>query len=129
MFHFKKSVIPRLRSLVQAAVLREEIDVSKETHLRPSLAEKTAAAAAAAADIAQASEELLNSKLQGQANSHAEKPLSNSDFSASTTISRQPYANGKIYWDYSSVGRSSIPRASLEPSAAPHPRSYMEVIY
>ncbi|KAK4776754.1 hypothetical protein SAY86_005442 [Trapa natans] len=159
---FKKAVIPRLRSWVRAVVLAEENGVSRETHLRPSLAEETAAAAkaaaAAAADIAKASEELLNSKLQekkflgeimnllnvqlceiksvgvavknlqGQENSYAPNPLSNCDFSASSTISKQPYSNGKRDWEYSSVGRSSIPRASLEPSAAPHPKSYMEIM-
>lgn len=67
-------MIPRLRSWIRAVVLGEENGISKETHLRPSLAEETAAAAkaaaTAAADMAKASEELLNSKLQGKLSTH-----------------------------------------------------------
>ncbi|XP_031374664.1 peroxisomal membrane protein PEX14-like isoform X1 [Punica granatum] len=116
------------------------------------------AAAAAAADVAKASEELLNSKLQekklfgeimnlldvqlremksigvavknlqGQANSYVRNPLSSRDLAAPTSFSKQPYANGKADLDYRTAGRSSIPQASTEPSAAPHPKSYMEIM-
>ncbi|KAH6798034.1 hypothetical protein C2S52_022588 [Perilla frutescens var. hirtella] len=44
-----------------------------------------------------------------------------------TTNSRQPYVNGKADADSRSV-RSLSPPASVEPSAAPHPKSYMEIV-
>ncbi|KAH6798521.1 peroxin 14 [Perilla frutescens var. frutescens] len=44
-----------------------------------------------------------------------------------TTNSRQPYVNGKADTDSRSV-RSLSPPASVEPSAAPHPKSYMEIM-
>ncbi|GFP92343.1 peroxisomal membrane protein pex14 [Phtheirospermum japonicum] len=50
----------------------------------------------------------------------------------SVANSRQPYANGKADADSSSVFRavrSMSPPASVEPSAAPHPKSYMDVLF
>ncbi|KAK4479326.1 hypothetical protein RD792_014838, partial [Penstemon davidsonii] len=49
------------------------------------------------------------------------------DQRVSATSSRQPYANGKADTNLRSV-RSLSPPASVEPSVAPHPKSYMEEI-
>ncbi|KAK4800666.1 hypothetical protein SAY86_021153 [Trapa natans] len=145
----QKSVIPRLRSWVRSVVLREEIDVSKDTHSWPSLAEETA-------DIAHASEEMLNSKLQekkflGEIMNLLDVQLCEiksvgvtvknlrgmNNLSSGTTV-QVTFLNNccnifsphilNNYLLFVVVGRSSIPRASLEPSAAPHPRSYMEIM-
>ncbi|KAL8457784.1 hypothetical protein ACS0TY_035603 [Phlomoides rotata] len=53
------------------------------------------------------------------------------NYRASTTISKQPYANGKTDTDSRSVRSLSPPApvpASTEPSAAPHPKSYMDIM-
>lgn len=116
------------------------------------------AAAAAAADVAKASQEMLNSKveerryfgelvnlldiqvqemksmstairkLEGHANTTgALSQFNHEDHRGSLTSSKQPYANGRAEFDSRSV-RSSSPPASSEPSAAPHPKSYMEIL-
>ncbi|KAL9434223.1 hypothetical protein AB3S75_028950 [Citrus x aurantiifolia] len=116
------------------------------------------AAAAAASDVAKASQELLNSKneerryfsefmnlldvqlqemksmsnsirkLEGQSNNSGRTSLVNQeDHRDSVTGVKQPYANGKADFDMQSV-RSSSPPAPGEPSVAPHPKSYMEIM-
>lgn len=116
------------------------------------------AAAAAASDVAKASQELLNSKneerryfsefmnlldvqlqemksmsnsirkLEGQSNNSGRTSLVNQeDHRDSVTSVKQPYANGKADFDMRSV-RSSSPPAPGEPSVAPHPKSYMEIM-
>lgn len=116
------------------------------------------AAAVAAADVARASQEMLITKREEKrcfeellnmlnAQVHEMKSMSNSiqklesgqsvngrialeeqdNPRFSGTSSRQPYANGKADTDSRSV-RSSSPPASVEPSAAPHPKSYMEIM-
>lgn len=116
------------------------------------------AAAVAAADVARASQEMLITKREEKrcfeelinmlnAQVHEMKSMSNSiqklesgqsvngrialeeqdNMRFSGTSSRQPYANGKADADSRSV-RSSSPPASVEPSAAPHPKSYMEIM-
>ncbi|XP_059656385.1 peroxisomal membrane protein PEX14-like isoform X2 [Cornus florida] len=116
------------------------------------------AAAAAAADVAQASQEMLMSKteqkryfeelmnlldaqvqemklmsktmrkLEGHSTTSGRVPhVEQEDHRVSITNSRQSNANGKVELDLHSV-RSSPPPASVEPSVAPHPKSYMEII-
>ncbi|KAK4375652.1 hypothetical protein RND71_006329 [Anisodus tanguticus] len=116
------------------------------------------AAAAAAADVARASQEMLKSKseekryfedltsllnyqvremksmtsaiekLEGQSNTYGRIPVTElDDRRISVTQSRQSYANGKVDGDARSV-RSLSPPASVEPSSAPHPKSYMEIM-
>lgn len=116
------------------------------------------AAAAAAADVARASQEMLASKseekryfeeltsllnyqvremksmtsaiekLEGQSNTSGRIPVTElDDRRISVTQSRQSYANGKVNGDAHSV-RSLSPPASVEPSVAPHPKSYMEIM-
>ncbi|XP_006347457.1 peroxisomal membrane protein PEX14-like isoform X2 [Solanum tuberosum] len=116
------------------------------------------AAAAAAADVARASQEMLASKseekryfeeltsllnyqvremksmtsaiekLEEQSTTSGRIPVSElDDRRISVTQSRQSYANGKANGDAHSV-RSLSPPASVEPSAAPHPKSYMEIM-
>ncbi|KAJ6339809.1 hypothetical protein OIU77_007700 [Salix suchowensis] len=62
----KKTIIPRLKSWIRKVVLEEEDDSMMKTNTESSLAEEAAAAAkaaaAAAADVARASQEMLNSK-------------------------------------------------------------------
>ncbi|KAH7531687.1 hypothetical protein JRO89_XSUnG0012400 [Xanthoceras sorbifolium] len=116
------------------------------------------AAAAAAADVAKASQEMLNSKnnekryfeefmnlldvqvqemksmsnsirkLEGQTNYSGRASIaSQEDHRISMTNVKQQYANGKTDFDSRSV-RSSSPPAPVEPSIAPHPKSYMEIM-
>ncbi|XP_016470917.1 peroxisomal membrane protein PEX14 isoform X2 [Nicotiana tabacum] len=116
------------------------------------------AAAAAAADVARASQEMLASKseekryfeeltsllnyqvremksmasaiekLEGQGNPSGRIPITElDDRRISVTQSRQSYLNGKVDGDARSV-RSLSPPASVEPSVAPHPKSYMEIM-
>nr|XP_027126155.1 peroxisomal membrane protein PEX14-like [Coffea arabica] len=49
------------------------------------------------------------------------------DHRVSVVNSRQPYSNGKVDNRIDSV-ISSSPPSSVEPSAAPHPKSYMEIM-
>ncbi|XP_033508290.1 peroxisomal membrane protein PEX14-like isoform X1 [Nicotiana tomentosiformis] len=116
------------------------------------------AAAAAAADVARTSQEMLASKseekryfeeltsllnyqvremksmtsavekLEGQSNTSGRIPITElDDRRISVTQSRQSYLNGKVDGDARSV-RSLSPPASVEPSVAPHPKSYMEIM-
>lgn len=68
-FLFQKSIVPRLKCWIRKVVLEEEDDNAKKIDEKPSLAEEAAAAAkaaaAAAADVAKASQEMLNSKIKG----------------------------------------------------------------
>ncbi|KAK4489131.1 hypothetical protein RD792_004925 [Penstemon davidsonii] len=115
------------------------------------------AAAAAAADVARASQEILMTKSEDKrcfedlismvkAQVHEMKSMSSAIqkleggqsinvriaeeqdiLRDSGTNSRKPYYNGKADAGASSV-RSLSPPASVEPSAAPHPKSYMEIM-
>ncbi|KAJ8771778.1 hypothetical protein K2173_026955 [Erythroxylum novogranatense] len=115
-------------------------------------------AAAAAADVAKASQELLDSKnqekryfqefmnhldmqvqemksmttairkLEGLGENHRSAfHVREDDYRTSTANTKQVYGNGKTEVDLRSV-RSSSPPAAAEPSAAPHPKSYMEIM-
>ncbi|PQQ02898.1 peroxisomal membrane protein PEX14 [Prunus yedoensis var. nudiflora] len=115
------------------------------------------AAAAAAADVAKASQEMLNSKteerryfvelmslldvqvqemksmnnsirkLEGETKASRTSLVDHEDNRYTTSNSKQQYANGKAEYDVRSVQSSSAP-ASVEPSAAPHPKSYMDIM-
>ncbi|CAA2956085.1 peroxisomal membrane PEX14-like isoform X1 [Olea europaea subsp. europaea] len=114
------------------------------------------AAAAAAADVARTSQEILISKTEEkrcfeelisvinvqlgemklmstamrklEGRNQGRIPMEEQDDNRiSWTSSRQPYANGKVDSDSRSV-RSSSPPALVEPSVAPHPKSYMEIM-
>ncbi|XP_058227355.1 peroxisomal membrane protein PEX14 [Rhododendron vialii] len=116
------------------------------------------AAAAAAAEVARASQEMLISKteekkcfeelvnligvqvqemksmsnaiqkLEVQGNAPGRTPLvEEQDHRVLAKSSRQQMANGTANFDLYS-GRSSSPPTTVEPSAAPHPKSYMEIM-
>ncbi|KAL3628812.1 hypothetical protein CASFOL_027858 [Castilleja foliolosa] len=115
-------------------------------------------AAAAAADVARASQEMLVTKTEEKrffeelmnmlsVQAHEMKSMSNTiqkleagqsrngrttmeeqvNQRVSVTNSMQPYANGKADTDSYSA-RSTSPPVSVEPSAAPHPKSYMDIM-
>ncbi|KAM7272551.1 hypothetical protein ACFE04_027214 [Oxalis oulophora] len=145
---FKKSIIPRLKSWIRKVVMEEENNV-KEIDGKPSLAEEAAAAAksaaAAAADVAKASQEMLNSKndekryfqelmnlldvqvKEMRSMGNAIQRLEGADNRGPAPSSNQPYTNGTVEHDSRSAGFSSPP-ANVEPSAAPHSKSYMEIM-
>lgn len=115
------------------------------------------AAAAAAADVARASQEMLLSKteekkcfeelinligvqvqemksmssaiqkLEGQANALGKTSVIEQGYQVSSTGSKQPYTNGNVNFDQYSARSLSQP-ATVEPPAAPHPKSYMEIM-
>ncbi|KAJ1418251.1 Winged helix-like DNA-binding domain superfamily [Sesbania bispinosa] len=129
--------------------------VSKPT-LAEEAAEAAKAAAAAAVDMAKASHEILSSKSEEKRyfvevvslldkQVQEMKLMTNSirrlEASSGRSISKQedPYVtqtsskiqqlvvNGKADYQFPSV-KSSSPPASVEPSSAPHPKSYMEIM-
>ncbi|KAJ0106493.1 hypothetical protein Patl1_18030 [Pistacia atlantica] len=67
-------------------------------------------------------------KLEGQT-TYSERTsfVNQEDHRVSVTSVKQPYMNGKSDFDSRSV-RSSSPPATGEPSVAPHPKSYMEIM-
>ncbi|GLT72071.1 hypothetical protein SLA2020_440360 [Shorea laevis] len=116
------------------------------------------AAAAAAADVAKASQEMLRSKnedrrffeeftnlldvqvremkamtnaiskLEGQTNTQGRASfVAPEDHRVTISSSKQSYVHDKADYDSRSV-RSSSPPAAAEPSVAPHPKSYMEIM-
>ncbi|KAG6633110.1 hypothetical protein I3843_12G026400 [Carya illinoinensis] len=116
------------------------------------------AAAAAAADAAKASQEMAQSrneerryfegftnlldvqlqemksmtdairKLEGQANAQGRASfVDQEDNRVSKSSSKQPYLNSKMDYDSRSV-RSSSPSTTVEPSIAPHPKSYNDIV-
>lgn len=152
---FKNAVVPRLKSWIRRVVSEDEDPVPKP-NLKPSLAEEAAAAAksaaAAAADVARASQEMLMSKTEekryfGELMSLLDmqvqemKSMSNAirklegqskisgheNNRVPVTNSRISHANDKADYDLRSE-RSLSPPASVEPPAAPHPKSYMEIM-
>ncbi|CAJ2664373.1 unnamed protein product [Trifolium pratense] len=144
----KNSLLPRLKSWIRKVVLDEDDEQLKKTINKPTLAEETAqaakSAAAAAADVAKASQEMLASK--GEERKYFVEVVSlldkqiqemklmtsairrlegQEDLRVSQTSSKRLVANGKADYDMRSV-RSLSPPASVEPSGPPHPKSYME---
>ncbi|KAI4343757.1 hypothetical protein L6164_011066 [Bauhinia variegata] len=121
-------------------------------------AQAAKAAAAAAADVAKATQQMLTSKseerqyfeefsglldkqvqemksmtnairrLEGQTiASSGAYHLEPENHRVTQTSSKQPFVNGKVDYDLRSV-RSSSPSVSIKPSAASHPKSYMEIM-
>ncbi|XP_027903054.1 peroxisomal membrane protein PEX14-like isoform X2 [Vigna unguiculata] len=154
----KNSVLPWLKSWLRNVVLEGENDQLKRTGSKPTLAEEAAqaakAAAVAAADMAKASQELLASKIEEKRyfvqvvslldrqveemklmtiaikRLEASGGLSVSkqeDRQVTQTSSKQPILNGKSDYESQSV-RSSSPPVSVQPSSAPHPKSYLEIM-
>ncbi|XP_038879463.1 peroxisomal membrane protein PEX14 isoform X1 [Benincasa hispida] len=152
----KNSIIPRLKSWVRKVVLEDD-DVEKKINSKPSAAEEAAAAAkaaaAAASDVAKASQEMLFSKNEEKKKFEdcfdllvaqlgqmklmlkAIEKLEATTYGRTTTVeqedyritpmsSKQPYSNGKV--DPSL--QSATPAKPVEPSVAPHPKSYMEIM-
>lgn len=66
----QKSIVPRLKSWIRKVVREEDNDSPTKLDSKPSLAEEAAAAAkaaaAAASDVAKASQDILNSKVEGE---------------------------------------------------------------
>ncbi|CAI8609922.1 unnamed protein product [Vicia faba] len=146
----KNSLLPRLKSWIRKVVLDNDDELSKETNNKPTLAEEVAqaakSAAAAAADVAKASQDMLASK--GEERKYFVEVVSlldkqiqemklmtnairrlegQEDLRASQTSSKRLVVNGKADYDLRS-GRSLSPPASVEPSGPPHPKSYMEIM-
>ncbi|PSS07787.1 Peroxisomal membrane protein [Actinidia chinensis var. chinensis] len=123
--------------------------------LEQEAAAAAAAAATAVSDVARASQEMLMSKSEEkkyfkelmnligmqveemklmsnaiqtlEGNTHGRTALAEQGHRVSAKSSRQPYANGNADFDSYSA-RSSPPPATVEPSIAPHPKSYMEIM-
>ncbi|XP_057442957.1 peroxisomal membrane protein PEX14-like isoform X3 [Lotus japonicus] len=154
----KKSVLPRLKSWIRNVVFEEDYGQLKKNNSKPSLAEEVAhaakAAAAAAAEMAKASQEMLSSKSEEKryfvevvslldkqvqemkVMTNAIRRLEASgghslskidDYQVAQTSSKQLIANGKEDYELRS-GKTSLAPASVEPSNAPHPKSYMEIM-
>ncbi|KAL5544205.1 hypothetical protein UlMin_007989 [Ulmus minor] len=71
-------------------------------------------------------------KLEGETNALARNSLAEQDYQTNLTSSRvssiqKPYTNGRTEYDSHSV-RSASPPAPAEPSVAPHPKSYMDIM-
>lgn len=153
----KHTIIPRFKSWIRKVVMEEE-DEKGAAKGRTSLAEEAAVAAAAAADVARASQEMLASKteerryfeelrnllsyqvremksmssalqkLEGKSSTSGRIPaIEQDDSRVSISHSTQSYSNGELDVDANSV-RSLSPPASVEPSVAPHPKSYMDIM-
>ncbi|KAM7471312.1 hypothetical protein LguiA_009495 [Lonicera macranthoides] len=150
---FKNAVVPRLKSWIRKVVLEEE-DLMMESKSKPSLAEEAAAAAkaaaASAADVAQASQEMLISKIEERRyfgelmnllnmqiqemksmsiairKLEGQRTIPVQDNRVSGLSSSPSDANGNTELDLNSGYIS--PPASVEPAVAPHPKSYMEIM-
>ncbi|KAL1293002.1 peroxisomal membrane protein PEX14 isoform X2 [Arachis ipaensis] len=154
----KKSILPRLKSWIRKIVLEEEYNQLESTDSKPTVVEEASkaakAAAAAAVELAKANQEiltcrneekryfldavsLLNQQMQEmklmtneirrlEASSGASYSR-REDYQVNQTSSKPFIVNGKRDYGLHSVTSSSQP-ASVEPSSAPHPKSYMEIM-
>ncbi|KAL6181841.1 hypothetical protein ACLB2K_048490 [Fragaria x ananassa] len=134
-----------------------EKETDKKPSLAEEAAAAAKSAAAAAADVAKASQEMLNSKteerkyfgelmslldvqvqemksmsnsirrLEGETRASRASLVDHEDSRLTVTKSKQQYVNGKAEYDMHSVQSFSAP-ASVEPSTAPHSKSYMEIM-
>ncbi|KAI5423439.1 hypothetical protein KIW84_046408 [Lathyrus oleraceus] len=136
----KNSLLPRLNSWIRKVVLDKDDELSRETNNKPTLAEEVAqaakSAAAAATNVAKASQDMLASK--GEERKYFVEVVSlldkqvqeiklmtnairilegKEDPRASQTSSKRLVANGKADYDLHS-GRSLSPPAYVEPSAS-----------
>ncbi|KAF5191397.1 Peroxisomal membrane protein pex14 [Thalictrum thalictroides] len=142
---FKKSIIPRLKSWIRKVVREEETDSVKILDSKPSVAEEAAAAAkaaaAAAADVAKASLEMLNSKheerryfesLRNLLDIQVEEMKSMSKAIQKLEVTKEVGISSiKQTEEFKSRSTNVIPLsapASVDPSVAPHSKSYMEIM-
>ncbi|MED6144431.1 hypothetical protein PIB30_015645 [Stylosanthes scabra] len=154
----KKSFLPRLKSWIRKIVLEEEYDQLERTDSKLTVAEEASqaakAAAAAAAALAKANQEiltsrseerryfadvvslldkqvqemkLLTSEIRRLEASRGASYSRHEDYQVNQTSSKPFIVNGKQDYGQRSVTSSSQP-ASVEPSSAPHPKSYMEIM-
>ncbi|XP_044486854.1 peroxisomal membrane protein PEX14-like [Mangifera indica] len=158
----KKTFVPRFKSWIRKVVLEEQDDITKKTNGKPSFAEEAVvaakAAAASAADVAKASQEMLKSQIDEKSCFEEFKNLLDVQvkemksmgnairkLEGQTTHSgRVPFVNQEddrvsatnVKQPYvngksnfdSRSVRSSSPPAIGEPSVPPHPKSYMEIM-
>ncbi|XAR72631.1 hypothetical protein NMG60_11019342 [Bertholletia excelsa] len=120
---FKNAIVPRLKSWIRKVVFEEEGKSIKRTNSSPGLEEEATAAAkaaaAAATDVARATQEILISKSEEK---KCFEELMNllglqvQEMKSMSTAIRKLEA------------RPSSPSKAVEPSAAPHPKSYMEIL-
>jgi peroxin-14 len=150
---FKKSIVPRLKSWIRKVVLEEEQGEGSGTKIesKPSFAEEAAlaakSAAAAAADVARVSHDMLVTKSEEKryfgelmnlldVQVREMKSMSNSikkleEKSDRMQEDRVPVSSSRpVYTNGSDIrsGRPVTPPAAVEPSPAPHPKSYMEIM-
>ncbi|PIA61994.1 hypothetical protein AQUCO_00200169v1 [Aquilegia coerulea] len=142
---FKKSIIPRLKSWIRKVVREEENDSVKILDSKPSVAEEAAAAAksaaAAAADVAKASLEMLNSKHEERRYFESFKNLLDIQVEEMKSMSKAiqklevtkevGISSIKQTEEFKSGSTNVIPLsapASVDPSVAPHSKSYMEIM-
>lgn len=141
---FKKSIVPRLKSWIRKVVLEEDNDSIEKLDSKPSVAEEAAsaakAAAAAAADVAKASQDILNSKVEERRYFESLRNLLDVQVEEMKSMSKaikklevtkevaiQSYKQAEEPMASTNVRPLSAP-ASVEPSVAPHPKSYMEIM-
>ncbi|KAM2076104.1 hypothetical protein FF1_038933 [Malus domestica] len=135
--------------------VENKVDMKPSSAEEAAAAAKTAAAAAS--DVAKVIQEMLNSKteerkhfvelmslldvqvqemksmsnsirkLEGETKASRTSLVDHEDNHIAITNSKQQYVNGKAEYDVRSV-QSSTAAASMEPSAAPHPKSYMDIM-
>ncbi|XP_015938308.1 peroxisomal membrane protein PEX14 isoform X1 [Arachis duranensis] len=154
----KKSILPRLKSWIRKIVLEEEYDQLESTDSKPTVVEEVSqaakAAAAAAAESAKANQEILacrseerryfldvvslldkqvqemkfmNNEIRRLEASSGASYSRQEDYQVNQASSKPVIVNGKRDYGLHSVTSSSQP-ASVEPSSAPHPKSYMEIM-
>ncbi|KAL5723714.1 hypothetical protein ACHQM5_007080 [Ranunculus cassubicifolius] len=144
---FKKSIIPRLKSWIRKVVLEEENDSVKKLDAKPSLVEEAAAAAksaaAAAADVARASHDILNSKMddrryfesfRNSLDVQAEEMKAMKNSLRKLEVTKEVAVSSS--YKYTEEPPKSAPTsvwppsvtAPVEPTVAPHPKSYMEIM-
>lgn len=141
---FKKSIVPRLKSWICKVVREEDNDSPTKLDSKPSLAEEAAAAAkaaaAAASDVAKASQDILNSKVEERRYFESLRSLLDVQVEEMKSMSKAikklevtkevatpSYKETEEPMALTNVRALSAP-ASVEPSVAPHPKSYMEIM-
>ncbi|KAL2340897.1 hypothetical protein Fmac_008837 [Flemingia macrophylla] len=117
----KKSVLPWLKSWIRNVALEEENDQLKRIGTKPSVAEEAAQAAKAAAEM-----KLMTSAIRRLEGLAYDLAMALVYLLRMALIIQQLIVNGKSDYESQTV-RSSSPPVSVEPSSAPHPKSYMEV--
>lgn len=149
---FKNLCVPRLKTWVRKVVAEENV-LEKDGKQHSAILERTAEAAKTAAEaatvVATASEQLLSSKNEERkfyeaimdkmdlqvkemkSVGEAVRKLDCTKENGSTIFPPKNYQqsqiNGKSNPDHTAVRPSSSP-AAMEPTTAPHPKSYMEII-